>query len=237
MDIKIIERIQKLLALSESSNEHEAQVAMLKAQQLLVKHKLTLREVKEFKVYNSPIKERKSKVTFTKGKWKANLARLIAENFGCYHFFKTRRTHTITFFGREEDVIVCNIVLEYAVDCIDSVVKKLRYQYLRDGYSTKGLENDYAMGFIDGLEEKFEEQKRANQEWGLVLMKDSQVIDAYEDLRKGFKGSINTNTSFNGYTEIYDKGFEDGSQFSIPDKITEGEEEEILSIASGAIGN
>ncbi len=237
MDIKIIDRIQKLFALSESSNEYEAQVAMLKAQQLLIKHKLTLREVKEFKAYSSPIKERKTKVTFTKGKWKANLARIIAENFGCYHFFKTRRTHTITFFGREEDVIVCNIVLEYAIDCIDSVVKRLRYQYSRDDYSTKGLENDYAMGFIAGLEKKFEEQKRANQEWGLVLVKDRQVIEAYEDLKKGFVGSINTNTSFTGYIQVFEKGFEDGSQFSIADKITEGDEEEILSIASGAIGN
>ncbi|WP_312907952.1 DUF2786 domain-containing protein [Tissierella praeacuta] len=233
MDTKIIEKIQKLLALSESSNEHEAQASMLKAQQLLVKHKLTIREVKEFKVYSSPIKEQKTKVTFTKGKWKANLAKIIAHNFGCYHFFKTRRTHTITFFGREEDIIVCNIVLEYAIDCINSVVKKLRYQYLREGYSTKGLENDYAMGFIVGLEKKFEEQKKDNQEWGLVLAKDSQVIEAYEDIKKGFTGSINTNTSFKGYTEIFEKGFEDGNQFSISDKITEGDEKEFLSIASG----
>lgn len=62
MDTKIIERIQKLFALSESSNEYEAQVAMLKAQQLIVKHKLSLREVKEFKVYSSLIKERKTKI-------------------------------------------------------------------------------------------------------------------------------------------------------------------------------
>lgn len=237
MDTKIIEKIQKLLALSESSNEHEAQASMVKAQQFLAKHKLTLREVKEFKVYSSPIKERKTKVSFTKAKWKANLAEVIADTFGCYHFFKTRRTNTITFFGREEDIIVCNIVLEYAIDCIDSVVKKLRYQYLREGYSTKGLENDYAMGFIAGLEEKFEEQKKANQEWGLVLVKDSQVIEAYENLEKGFIGSINTDTSFKGYTEVYQQGYGDGKCFSISDKITEGDEEEILPIASGATGN
>lgn len=68
MDIKIVERIKKLLALSESSNEHEAQLAMLKAQELLVKHKLTIKEVKEFKVYNSEIKEKISSVSFTKAK-------------------------------------------------------------------------------------------------------------------------------------------------------------------------
>lgn len=38
----IILKIQKLLALSKSSNENEAQNAMLKAQQLLIKYKLSI---------------------------------------------------------------------------------------------------------------------------------------------------------------------------------------------------
>lgn len=176
MDTKLIEKIKKLLALSESSNEHEAELSMLKAQELLAKHKLSLKEVKEFKIINSAIKENISKISFTKAKWKAQLARLIADNFGCYLYFKTRRSHTITFFGREEDIAVCNIVLEYAVDCIDSVVKRLKYQYIRDGYSTRGLENDYAIGFITGLQRKFEEQKKVNQEWGLFLLKTKKLL-------------------------------------------------------------
>lgn len=235
MNMKIVEKIQKLLALSESSNEHEAQVSMLKAQQLLIKHKLSLREVKEFKVFNSDIKEKKSKVSFTKARWKSLLAELVAENFGCYHFFRTKGTHIITFFGREEDIIVCNIVLEYAVDCINSVVKKIRYKYLKDGYSTKGLENDYALGFINGLHKKFEDQKRANQEWGLVLVKDKEVVEAFS--QKEFDRIINTETSFLGYAEIFEKGFEDGEKFSIVDKITEGEQDKAVEVLSVAENN
>lgn len=231
MDIKIVEKVQKLLALSESSNSHEAELAMLKAQELLVKHKLSLREVKEFKIINSAIKETITKITFTKAKWKANLAQLIADNFSCYLFFKTRQTNTITFFGREEDVVVCNIILEYAIDCIGSAAKTLKYQYIREGYSTKGLENDYALGFIIGLGQKFEEQKRANQEWGLVLVKDKEVTEAYG--QKKFKKSINTNPKYHGHTEVYEKGKEDGERFSISDKITQGETEENLALASG----
>lgn len=66
MDEKLVKKIQKLLALSESSNEHEAQSAMLKAQELLIKHKLSLKEVKEFKTYNDSIKEKKTKISFKK---------------------------------------------------------------------------------------------------------------------------------------------------------------------------
>jgi hypothetical protein len=228
MDEKIIVKVQKLLALSESSNENEAQLSLLKAQELLAKHKLSLKEVKEFKSYNRSIKEKVSSVSFTKAKWKAKLSRLIADNFACYHYFKSRRTHTIAFFGREEDVTVCNIVLEYAVDCINSSVKRLKYQYSKHGYSTKGLENDYALGFIKGLREKFEEQKKKNQQWGLVLVKDAEVVEAHSNIK--FERSINTQTEFQGYTEIYNQGYEDGEKFSISDKISEGKADDQLSL-------
>jgi len=229
---KLIVKIQKLLALSESSNKHEAELCMLKAQELLAKHKLSLKEIKEHKIFNSAIKEKRTRVTFTKAKWKAELAQLIADNFGCYRFFKTRRTNTIVFFGRQEDVAVCNIVLDYAIDYINSAVRRLRYRYRQKGYSsTKGLENDYAMGFINGMRAKFEEQKRANQEWGLVLVKDREVVEAYDQI--DFKGTVNTRTNYKGHSEAFEKGYADGGKFSISDKITEGENEAPLGLDCG----
>lgn len=228
MDIKIVAKIQKLLALSESSNEHEAHLAMLKAQELLAKHKLSLKEVKELSVYNSAIKDKVTTISFKKAKWKALLAKLIANNFGCYTYFKVRNTNMIAFFGREEDIAICNIVLEYAVDSINSKVKRLRYEYSRNGYSTKGLENDYALGFIKGLSKKYEEQNKTNQEWGLVLAKDEEVVEAFG--RKRFSRSYNANIEFQGYSDVYHEGRKDGSKFNISDKITEGEEPAVLSL-------
>ncbi len=232
MDIKVVEKIKKLLALSESCNENEAKVAMLKAQELLAKHKLSIKEVKDYTIINTSIKEKVSNVSFRQGKWKAKLGSLIAENFGCYQYFKRGTSRTIAFFGKEEDILVCNIVLEYAVDCVVGAVKRLRYQYSKDGYSTKGLENDYALGFIEGLGEMFEEQKKKNQEWGLVLVKDVEVVKAYENIK--FSGSINTSTQFQGYHEVYYQGKEDGEKFSITDKIAEGETEEQLALVTNS---
>lgn len=225
MENNIIIKIKKLLALSESSNEYEAKVAMLKAQELLAKHKLSLKEIEEHEDIN--VMEGKTNITFRQGKWKGKLADLIAENFGCYHYYRTNRTHTIIFMGKDEDVTVCKMMLEYAVDSINSVVNRLRYQYRKEGYSTKGLENDYALGFIEGLEYAFEEQKQENQEWGLVLARDKEVVEAYE--KKEFIGSINTNTNFQGFNEAYFKGVEDGEKFSISDKIV-GDEKGTLQI-------
>lgn len=228
MDTKLIEKIQKLLSLSESSNENEAREAMLKAQKLIVKHKLSLKEVQDTKIYSSKIKDDISKISFTKAKWKGELAYIIGKNFGCYTYFRTNRIHKITFFGREEDIVVCNIVLDYAVDCIETTIKRIQSEYRRKGLSTKGLATDYAKGFIEGLDEKFEEQKRANQEWGLVLVVEKEVTEAYN--KKKFKRAINLDTQFKGNLDAYKKGIENGKQFSISNRITESDNEEVLKL-------
>ena len=215
MNNKIVDKIRKLLALSESSNEHEAKLAMLKAQELLAKHKMTLKDVED--ADKVEVKRHYTDVTFTKAKWKGRLASIIADNFGCYVFYSTRNTHRIVFLGKEEDVLVCEIVLSYAIDCINSSVARLRREYYREQLSAKGLESDYAMGFLDGLESSFDKQKSDNQEWGLVLVKDELVVKSYEDMT--FTRTVYTDEKFKGHDEAYTQGVKDGEKLSITDKI------------------
>lgn len=78
------------------------------------------------------------------------------------------------------------------------------------------------MGFIIGLKKAFDKQKEQNKDWGLVLVKDSQVVEAYENI--SFSKSINTNADFTGHMEVLKKGEKDGEDFSISDKIAKEEE-------------
>lgn len=80
----IILKIQKLLALSKSSNENEAQNAMLKAQQLLIKHKLSLKDVELYSSENIKVDSFNTEQRFRGQSWKSNLAQVIADNFSCY---------------------------------------------------------------------------------------------------------------------------------------------------------
>ncbi|AZV56779.1 DUF2786 domain-containing protein [Clostridium sp. AWRP] len=225
MDTKIIEKVKKLLALSESSNENEAQLAMIKAQEILAKYKLSLKEVKEFKKINSKIIKKVSDITFRTSKWKAELADVIANNFGCYIYFETKRTHKIVFLGKEEDAMVCNIILEYAIDSIESTMRVIKYSYRKNRMSTRGITNDYAMGFIEGLNYRFEKQKQNNREWGLVLMRDADVTETYNNM--DFRKNLNCDVDFE-YSEIYDQGVEDGKKFSISDKVEQGKSDETV---------
>ena len=77
----VIEKIQKLLSLCQSSNENEAKTAMLKAQELLLKHKLSMKDIDECISPKKTIKTAISRNGFRKAKWKASLAGVIAEKF------------------------------------------------------------------------------------------------------------------------------------------------------------
>lgn len=65
---------------------------------------------------------------------------------------------------------------------------------------------------------------------GLALVKDKEVVEAHSQIK--FTGSVNTNTKFQGFSDAYYEGHEDGERFSISDKIAEGDAPEILALAS-----
>lgn len=72
---KLVERIKKLLALSESSNENEAAIAAQKAQELLVLHNLELSDLSES---DNEIKEVNIEESSKISNWKLSLADGVA---------------------------------------------------------------------------------------------------------------------------------------------------------------
>jgi len=226
----IILKIQKLLALSKSSNENEAQNAMMMAQKFLVKYKLSIRDIEQYKNEFVKVNENRTGIKFRGSNWKSNLSQVIADNFGCYLFYRTGRTHEICFYGKEEDVIIARIMLEYAIKCInsngDKLVKKLKQDKRRKHFD--GIKNDYALGFVRGLSERFEEQTQSNKEWALVLVKDQVVIDRYNEFSSNF-GKVQTDVSFKKHLVAFKLGRVDGKAFDISNKIeNEVEENELL---------
>lgn len=224
----IILKIQKLLELSKSSNENEAQNAMTTAQRLLIKYRLTMDDIKQYESQTIKVDENRTGIKFRGKNWKSDLSNVIADNFGCYLFYRTGKTHEICFYGKEEDVIICKIMLEYAIKCInsngDKLIKKLKQDRRRKHF--EGIKSDYALGFVKGLDERFREQIKSNKDWGLVLLKEQIVIDKFNEFSSSF-GTIQTGASFNKSLLAFRIGKEDGKKFDISNKI-ENEEEYML---------
>lgn len=223
MNKDIIEKIKKLLALSESDNEHEANTSMLQAQNLLAKYKLSMKDIKDtdkeiVNVVNQGVGVARRNMT-----WRSQLACVIADNFSCYCYLSMFSDHTkqIKLLGKEDDVKICEAVIGYALENIDSNVNTLKKQYRKDRLSTRGLENTYALGFIKGLAISFEQQKKANEEeWGLVLAKDIEVEKVWEGMK--FRKSRQSSLVTSGDRNVYDKAYKDGTEFNMSSKVGKG---------------
>ena len=107
-------KIRNLLALAESSNENEAKAALLKARELIAKHKLTEAELAEEE--KQAVQDVRTDITCSK-RYRSHA--------------KGHQTQTIGFIGLEDDVEVCTAIFKYAVDCIRSGVKSIRIVSVR----------------------------------------------------------------------------------------------------------
>lgn len=177
----IKDKIKKLLALSQSSNENEAKDALLKARELMVKNKLTEADfdTKEIKMVHLLCEDVKW-TTDSGNIWMVDLCRVIADNYMCsaaWNTYRGKRTHTLVITGLEDDADLCKEVIGYAIGFMANAIKILER---RSGQDHKTVSQSYAKGFILGLELAFDEQKEEHPEWGLVVVK-SKEVQEYED--------------------------------------------------------
>ncbi|WKY44181.1 DUF2786 domain-containing protein [Eubacteriaceae bacterium ES2] len=224
-DQNIKERISKLLALGTSPNEHEANSAITKAKRLMAEYKFT---EDEFDVSKSktPI-EIKSEIFYTtrKNRWISDLAGVIAENSCCAFYLKTaprKQKHYIAFRGFENDVEICNTTFEYAIDCVNGLLKENSKEEARKNGTKKLSQSEiniisesYAIGFVHGLKESYRTQNEYHQEWGLVMQVPKEVTEYVEDLKpaswKNNRQEIDQS--------FYRAGYEEGENFNMRDKL------------------
>ena len=185
-DNKIIDKIEKLIRLSNSDNENEARAAMLKAQELMAKYEIDREKI-------SDGKEERTVVSFSsspfRDDWVKDVGSVIAHNFRCRLIFVQGKyrgsggVFRLKFFGFEEDAEICINIFNYAV----KVVRK-RFGTLRAIYADAGREfgrnekMNYTEGFCAGLHKNFEEQKAQSQQFALALATPPEVNNFSESI-------------------------------------------------------
>lgn len=150
MDKKIIEKLQKLLALSASDNENEANLAMNKAEELMREHNLSVADV----ALNGSGADVDSAevVGLTKSVqvWERQLGGCIAQTFnGKSVYYKTGQGWKFTFVAGRTD-------LEIIVDLYERLrqtIKRMSKAYVRDNakpfVSPRTLHNSYRLGMLN----------------------------------------------------------------------------------------
>jgi hypothetical protein len=192
----ISDRIEKLLALAGNNpSREEASAALEKARELMARHNI---KESSLNLDKNKIVERISNIR-TSAAWKRATAALVAQYFRCKSlYYSYRGKQRIGFFGYEDDCEAALKIFEYLLKHID----KLATNYVKENYNgRRGLKGDYIFGFLTGLMEVFEDQKKAwasnSETMALALITEipSQVLDEFEKSMEGckekkFKGRI-----------------------------------------------
>ncbi|AMM81395.1 TPA: DUF2786 domain-containing protein [Pasteurella multocida] len=150
---KLLKKIKKLLALSKSSNPHEAAKALEIAQKLMAEHNVNSIDVE---ISESDSKQKFSRKT---GEYVHALASLIERAFGVKAYFSNRsdtfgsnKMHAV-FFGQEERPIVAS----YCFDVLYRKLQQARKEFIAT--QSKRLKrstlisraDNYCFGWVQGV--------------------------------------------------------------------------------------
>lgn len=211
---RIMSRIQKAMNLAkDESNSNEAQNAMLMAQRLMTKYDIEMSEVSS-QTKKEEKKEMVDESITNRGRtpaWKASLAMVIGDNFKCYTYKnKGNGSSSIYFLGMKNDVVLAKEMFDFATIILEKTVKKYLYQEKKirgDKFYSTGLRNDYILGFISGLRDKFAEQV---EELCLtpMLAKDKELVSEFHSrgFSKGVSSSIKRSHDKNAYQSGHKEG-------------------------------
>ncbi|HEM3667525.1 TPA: DUF2786 domain-containing protein [Streptococcus suis] len=178
MESKIIEKVQNLLELAyDAPNDEEGQTALLMAQRLMVKHSLSMSDIKTSQK-NDNIGETVGHWEYRMVWWKEKLAAILGENFRCKTIRRRLVEKGVTqmiFFGYDTDAELCTKVyegallyLEYRLKRLFSTVSKARW---------KDYKKSYLLGFLDGLDQRFKNQAQSSEEFALVVQVPAEVLE------------------------------------------------------------
>lgn len=209
----IIERVRKILELANNNaNDNEAQVAMMKAQEMLAKHNMTMKDITK-DLGTDDVLDTVMDITIN-ASWKTSLAKVIAENFRCAFLISQRgRSRYPMFIGFEEDIEIAQMIFISTITYIDKRATQVYDSYYNAGKPSKGIRGDYIVGFIQGLDKQFQEQRTANKEgWGLVLVTPQAVTDKVSTMKTGTVRSAGTRRQ--GNMEAFSSGYDDGNSYN-----------------------
>jgi hypothetical protein len=192
---KVIRRVNKLLALAGSDNEHEASLAMQRATELLHRHNMT----------TSALAERSGcvRLVIQTGKkqlpsWRKNIGTILRDYFfvevvfsSLYDAQRQDSYKTIVLLGRGENVPVAEHCYYFLEQQLESLWQKNRHRFQGN---TRTAKNSYYVGLLQGFSQKLAEQSIESTEsaqaalWSQEDMTAGQLIMRNDNELQNFVG-------------------------------------------------
>ena len=223
---RCLAKIEKLLALGRSANEHEAALAMEKANELLEKYHLQgLGEGGEHR-YTCVVIDRKKKKIFG---YQRHICSILQEFFfvrivlsQLYDPCRNDSFKTIELFGTRENVVIA----EYCYHFLENHLALL-WSANRDRFRGRLLteKNSYFLGLLRGFHLKLHDQKKSRTEKtvqpqvGALIVAEEQRLGWFVGLRFPRLRRASARGS-KVYGATYNEGVEAGKRITLNDAVT-----------------
>lgn len=218
----IIEKIKKLLALANSSNEHEAALAAGHAQRLLSQHNLAMADI-EAQQHPQAADTVETSVAKILPKWVRNLSAGVCSAFDCQAIHHPA-LGKMTFIGVGADVQIAAYTFAYLNRTVRKLCVRFMKPHLNDGLSNRNLElmrQSYYLGAVSTIKTQLVQQKVQTPvtPGALVPVKEGLIKKAMSEL-----GPIRTVHGRRSYIDAhaYSKGQSDGRNVCIREGVTGG---------------
>lgn len=215
---KILDKIRNLLTLAEDGgNDDESQTALLIAQKLMLKYKISQNDLNEGGRQEIIIKSLSvyKRIYW----WEKILVKIIAENFRVMFYIQSNRLphqtsvqRKLVLMGYPEDVELAYEVFHLAAEAMRHFASLTIQTNKSDKLSTATLRKSYYQGFLDGLDSKFQAQREAlakeNEKYALIVQTPQEVKDKFNEEIKGSLAFKRPELLIHNqaYNEGYDKG-------------------------------
>jgi hypothetical protein len=176
----VVDRVRKLLALAASSNRHEAELAMSRAQKLMIKHRI---DRASFDGARGVVRRRLGEPRARQSRWRGSLAAVVSQHFFVevvrLTVFLPTTADTATIWeiaGRPEDVEMAS----YAYDFVAATAERLWAAHLAANPGSGRSRDRFLLGVVLGFRQKLDATAEEARQEGLVPQVDAEVQRAWQ---------------------------------------------------------
>lgn len=210
---EILEKVKKLLSLATSSNEHEANVATNKAQELLTRYNLTMQSISQLSEYEKVeladepyIKPHQNYISSILIKYFFVEIVYTSKYAGGTVDGRTKYRKHIMLAGTATNVVVA----EYIFAFLSTSYLSLWLQYKRANNASETQRKSYYAGLTKGLANKLDATRvKVESEMGLVIVKDQNILKECFGKTKSKSNKVRLDES------SYEAGQQDGKNINI----------------------
>ena len=210
---KQVLKVEKLLALSTSMNQHEAEAALAKAQELSFKYNIELTAHKRADYSIRPVGEIRKRIPSFE--WK------IMNILSDFYFVKTLKTY-------HEDQSVTGLMWQFEIYGTSHNIDTAEYVYYflknnaellwRDyrksqGKSVSRMRNVFINGLLDGFSQKLNhEQDMLKKKFDVMRLVDPELDDFYHECNPRIS---RRSISYRSGSEVYSDGMKEGKSLRV----------------------